>query len=74
MDQSDLELIAAHKDSDAELAALYEEHLAFEKILEKLENKPFRTPSDDMEIKDLKKKKLAGKTKMEAILMKYRKP
>lgn len=40
--------------------------------LEELEKKPFLTPQDEMEIKIIKKKKLACKDEMEKILRKYR--
>jgi hypothetical protein len=40
--------------------------------LEELEKKPFLTPQDEVEIKIIKKKKLALKDQMEKILMKYR--
>ena len=40
--------------------------------LEELEKKPFLTPQDEIEIKILKKKKLAFKDQMEKILMQYR--
>jgi uncharacterized protein YdcH (DUF465 family) len=40
--------------------------------LEELEKKPFLTPQDEIEIKILKKKKLAYKDQMEKILMQYR--
>ena len=45
MDQRDLELIAKYGEADPELKSLYEEHVAFEKILEKMEGKAFLTPS-----------------------------
>jgi len=73
MDSRDLELIAKVGDSDAELRALYDEHLAYEKLIEKLESKPYLNPTELMEVKELKKKKLAGKTRMESLLIKYRK-
>ncbi len=73
MEARDLELISTYGEKDAELKALYEEHVSYEKILEKMEGKPFLTPAEELEIKEIKKKKLAGKTKLEAILMKYRK-
>jgi len=41
--------------------------------VEKLESKPYLTPQDDFELKKIKKLKLAGKTKIQAILEKYRK-
>jgi len=40
--------------------------------LEELEKRPFLTPQDEIEIKILKKKKLAFKDQMEKILMQYR--
>jgi uncharacterized protein YdcH (DUF465 family) len=40
--------------------------------LEDLEKKPYLTPQDEMEIKILKKKKLAAKDQMEKILTTYR--
>ncbi|MFZ5810484.1 MAG: DUF465 domain-containing protein [Thermodesulfobacteriota bacterium] len=73
MEARDLELISTYGEKDAELKALYEEHVSYEKILEKMESKPFLTPAEELEIKEIKKKKLAGKTKLETILMKYRK-
>ena len=47
-------------------------HTQLSRQLEELENKPFLTPQDEMEIKILKKKKLASKDQMEKILMQYR--
>ena len=73
MDQHDLELIAKYGEADPELKSLYEEHIAFEKILNKMEGKPFLTPSELTELKEIKKKKLTGKTRIEPLLMKYRK-
>jgi hypothetical protein len=73
MEQHELDLIEKHQADDAELKALWEDHVRYEKILERLETKPYRTPSEDLEVKDVKKKKLAGKTKLDSILQKYRK-
>jgi uncharacterized protein YdcH (DUF465 family) len=47
-------------------------HTQLARQLEQLENKPFLTPQDEMEIKILKKKKLASKDQMEKILIQYR--
>jgi hypothetical protein len=47
-------------------------HAQLASQLEELEKKPFLTPQDEMEIKILKKKKLAWKDQMEKILMQYR--
>ena len=47
-------------------------HLQLANQLEELEKKPFLTPQDEMEIKIIKKKKLALKDQMEKILIQYR--
>lgn len=73
MEQRDLDLIAKYGEADPELKSLFEEHVAFEKILEKMEGKSFRSPSEETELREIKKKKLAGKTRIETLLMKYRK-
>ncbi|WP_457571435.1 DUF465 domain-containing protein [Desulfovulcanus sp.] len=72
MEQYELELIAKYGENDPELKALWEDHIAYEKRLEKFESKPFLTPSEQREMKELKKLKLAGKTRMHAILDKYK--
>lgn len=73
MDSRDLELITKLSDEDAELRALYSDHVAFDKLIDKLEGKSYLNPTEELEIKELKKKKLAGKTRIHAILDTYRK-
>ncbi len=68
MEQRDLELIAKYCDQDEELKALWEEHIVFEKQLKRLSTKPFMSPEEDVEFKRLKKEKLAGKTKILALV------
>lgn len=72
MEQRDLALLDKFRDQDAELKALWEEHLLYEKQLEKLENKSFLTPAETRTVKEIKKKKLTGKTKIQGILDRYR--
>ncbi|MBI2343614.1 MAG: YdcH family protein [Deltaproteobacteria bacterium] len=72
MEKTDLELIARYKGEDGELASLWEEHLAFERQLEKLERKPFLSPEEQLERNELKKRKLAGRDQIEQRLDKYR--
>jgi hypothetical protein len=72
MEQYELELIAKYGKEDEELRGLWEEHLEYEKQVEKLEGKPFLTPQEDTELKRIKKMKLAGKTKIQNILERYR--
>ena len=47
-------------------------HAELAKQVEELEKKTYLTPQDEVEIKILKKKKLALKDTMEKILMQYR--
>jgi len=57
---------------DEEFLKAKQTHTQLAKQLEELERKAYVTPQDEMEIKILKKKKLAAKDQMEKILMKYR--
>ncbi len=72
MEPRELELIDKYSEKNAQLKTLWEEHLLYEKQLDKLEKKPFLTPAEDQVVRDIKKKKLAGKTKMQAILDRYK--
>jgi uncharacterized protein len=72
MEMSERALIEQLAPQDNELGALWHQHLEYEKMIEKLEGKPFLSPVVEQEIKELKKKKLAGKTKLQALLDKYR--
>ncbi len=71
MEQNEITQIEKYAANDAELRVLWEEHLLYEQQLEKLEKKPYRAPSDERAIKDIKKKKLTGKTKIQKILDRY---
>jgi uncharacterized protein YdcH (DUF465 family) len=73
MEQQDLELIAANLSNDEELKALWEEHVGFEKILGRYSGKAVLSPAEELEVKEYKKKKLAGKTRIHALLEKYKK-
>jgi uncharacterized protein YdcH (DUF465 family) len=66
------ELIERVMKEDGEFLRVRQIHTQLAKQLEDLEKKPYVTPQDEMEIKILKKKKLAAKDQMEKILMKYR--
>lgn len=72
MEQYELELIAKYGKQDHELNRLWEQHLEYERQVEKLEKKPNLTPQEDSELKRIKKMKLAGKTKIQQLLEKYR--
>jgi len=72
MEQRDLELLEKYCAQDAELKTLWEEHLLYEQQLEKLEKKSFLPPNEGKVVKEIKKKKLSGKTKIQAILDRYK--
>ena len=66
------ELVERLLKEDGEFVKAKQIHAQLAKELEELENKPYLTPQDEIEIKILKKKKLAAKDQMEKILMKHR--
>jgi len=72
MEQYELELIAKYGKVDDELNMLCEKHLEYERQIEKFDNKRYLTPQEESKLKMIKKKKLAGKTKIQHILEKYR--
>jgi uncharacterized protein YdcH (DUF465 family) len=66
------ELIERLMREDEDFIKIKKAHTELGKQLDELEKKPFLTPQDEMEIKIIKKKKLAYKDEMEKILIKYR--
>lgn len=72
MEKMDLELIAELSDRNPEIKTLWEEHLLYEKQLDKLEKKGYRSPEEERVIREIKKKKLLGKTKLLKSLERYR--
>lgn len=72
MEKSDLALIEQYKTGDGALAKLYQEHIDFERQLDRYNRKPFLTAEEEMERKALQKRKLIGRDHIEMILTKYR--
>lgn len=72
MEARDLELLEKYLPQDLELKNLWDEHIIFEKQMVKLENKIVRTPNEETTLKEIKKQKLDGKTKLQIILDRYR--
>jgi uncharacterized protein YdcH (DUF465 family) len=72
MEKQDLELISRWVDQDPELKRYVEEHEEFERRLEEFNRRPYLTAAETMERKRLQKLKLAGRDKIEEILVKYR--
>ncbi len=68
MEQHDRELIEKLAESNPEIKELWDDHLLYSKQVTKLESKPFRTPTEEQTLKQLKKQKLEGKTNLVALL------
>lgn len=68
MDDQEKQLLEKHSATNPELKSLWEEHLLYEKQIEKLESHAHLTPAEQQTLKQLKKQKLEGKTRMLNIL------
>ena len=66
------ELIEKLMRENEEFSKVKQAHTQLANQLEELEKKSFITPQDEVEIKIIKKKKLALKDQMEKILVQYR--
>jgi uncharacterized protein len=66
------ELIEKLMRENEEFSKVKQAHTQLANQLEELEKKSFITPPDEVEIKIIKKKKLALKDQMEKILVQYR--
>ena len=72
MEERDIQLIEKYSATDSDLKALWEDHLLYQKQVDKLGLRPYRTPAEEQTLKQLKKQKLDGKTRLENLLSKYR--
>jgi hypothetical protein len=72
MEKKDEELIQTLIPHDPELKQYYEEHLLLEAQLAELNRKVYLTPEQDLEKKQLQKRKLSGKDRIMKILEKHR--
>ena len=72
MEKKDEELIEELILHDSELKEFYEEHLRLEAQLAELNRKVYLTPEQDLEKKQLQKRKLHGKDRIMQILEKHR--
>ncbi|GFH62301.1 MAG: conserved hypothetical protein [Candidatus Desulfovibrio kirbyi] len=73
MDQREIALLEKYMPTDPELKSLWEDHMLYSKQVDKIESKAFRTPTEDQTLKQLKKQKLEGKTKLMTILDRLKK-
>jgi len=72
MDQTELQLLEKLAPEHPDLQTLWQEHILYEKQIEKIEGKSFRTPEENVHLRQLKKQKLEGKTKMVTLLDEYK--
>ncbi len=72
MGQKDVGLIEKLASEDEEFRKLLEEHRNLDRDIQEYENRPHLTVEQSMEKTRLKKRKLASKDKIEAILRRYR--
>jgi hypothetical protein len=72
MDAQDEALISKLVDHNPELKTLVDNHRDFERQLDEMYRRPRLTTEEDLELRRLKKAKLAGKEKIERILAQHR--
>ncbi len=72
MEKKDEELIQLLIGQDSELRQHYEEHLELERRLADFTRKVYLTPEQELEKKQLQKRKLIGKDRIMEILGKHR--
>ena len=72
MEKKDEELIQALLLHDAELKQYYDEHLVLERQLSEFNRRLYLTPEQELERKQLQKRKLHGKDRIMQILDKHR--
>ena len=68
MDQRERDLLEKYAPINEEVRALQGEHTLYGKQIDKLESKPYRTPAEEVQLKQLKKQKLDSKTKLVSLL------
>jgi uncharacterized protein YdcH (DUF465 family) len=73
MEKRDVKLIEAWKERDPELKRLWEEHHEFEEQLERFNKRVYLSTAEEIERKNLQKKKLKGRDQIERILVRLRK-
>ncbi len=71
MDARELEILTKYAARDQELKTLWDDHKLYENQLEKLESRPYHTPAEEQQIRQIKKQKLDGKTRMIEIVRRY---
>ena len=71
MEKKEYELLEKLAPTHPDLKTLWDEHILYKKKLEKLESKNYLTPTEEQQVRHLKKQKLDGKTRLVALLHEY---
>lgn len=71
MEKKELELLEKLAPTHPDLRILWDDHVLYNKQLEKLESKSYLTPSEEQQMRQIKKQKLDGKTKLVVLLQEY---
>lgn len=71
MEKRELDLLEKLTPTHPDVKSLWDDHVLFNKQLEKLESKAYLTPDEQTQVRQIKKQKLEGKTKLVALLNKY---
>lgn len=71
MEKREYELLEKLAPTHPDLKTLWDDHILYEKKLEKLESKNFLTPAEEQQMRQIKKQKLDGKTRLVALLNEY---
>ncbi len=72
MDPQDIQLIERLLLQNAELRKLWQAHQGFEDELSRLGGQRLLTPDEEIRRKETQKRKLAGRDRIQAILLQYR--
>ncbi|MEA3224055.1 MAG: DUF465 domain-containing protein [Thermodesulfobacteriota bacterium] len=72
MEENDVQLIRKLIPHNKELKKLWDEHLEYEKKLEKYSKRRYFSTEDELRRRELQKLKLAGRDKIEELLRKHR--
>lgn len=72
MEQQDLELIQTLLPENEELARLWAAHNELGIKVDAMSSRVYLSPEEELELKQLKKVKLSGRDRIEAILAQYR--
>jgi hypothetical protein len=71
VEKKELELLEKLAPTHHDIKSLWDDHILYNKQLEKLESKKFLTPTEEQQVRQIKKQKLDGKTRLVALLREY---